>query len=446
MSLCPLCYGLPVRMTKGSVADMSQYGIHNGARGEIIGWTLHAEDEAWVAQCKDAELILKHLPTRIILKMENRMTKKHPDLPEQHYILKPGAVEWSLDGRFGQDAVILRRRGYTMVPNFSTTIDGATGKTMEKAIADLGSWDDVATFTRSMKGYIALSRVTKAHDLLLAQTFNPGLFQLGAQPWPNLLLSMETGHGEGMSEEALNDLFTETDRRSNIQKKLFDMTFECEACQQMYLPDHFGFRRTGDEWRPGFLANIIQKGCRRSCKHQSITISQPTHKCQECKQSKTEAMFSASMWNNKAKTTRSILCLVCEQARQKTQQCKLCKEFKMQNAFSQSMWENARHADHQRTLCLDCVFPACTSKRCKACPSCGAHHRKNGKCIEKAARETPNSKHLPKSMEDIRFWLCSTCRPKHCQNYPHCNRYWPRSEKLATCGDCQSLSQMPPPK
>ena len=309
LSLCPLCYGLPVRMTKGSVADMSQYGIHNGARGEIIGWTLHAEDEAWVAQCKDAELILKHLPTRIILKMENRMTKKHPDLPEQHYILKPGAVEWSLDGRFGQDAVILRRRGYTMVPNFSTTIDGATGKTMEKAIADLGSWDDVATFTRSMKGYIALSRVTKAHDLLLAQTFNPGLFQLGAQPWPNLLLSMETGHGEGMTEEALNDLFTETDRRSNIQKKLFDMTFECEACQQMYLPDHFGFRRTGDEWRPGFLENIIQKGCRRSCKHQSTTISQPTHVCQECEQSKAEAMFSASMWHHKADKSRTILCL-----------------------------------------------------------------------------------------------------------------------------------------
>ena len=151
------------------------------------------------------------------------------------------------------------------------------------------------------------------------------------------------------------------------------------------------------------------------------------------------------MWHH-APDGRKTLCLVCELASQKTKQCKLCKKFKTRNAFLKSMWENARHADHQRTLCLDCVFPACTSKRCKACPSCGAHHRKNGKCIEKAARETPNSKHLPKSMEDIRFWLCSTCRPKHCQNYPKCNRYWPRNETPATCGDCQSLSQMPPPK
>ena len=39
-----------------------------------------------------------------------------------------------------------------------------------------------------MKGYIALSRVTKAQDLYLPQPFSPALFNQREQPWPTLLL------------------------------------------------------------------------------------------------------------------------------------------------------------------------------------------------------------------------------------------------------------------
>ena len=44
-----------------------------------------------------------------------------------------------------------------------------------------------------MRGYIALSRVRKAHDLLFAQPFNPALFRQGPQPFPTLLLSVLKG-------------------------------------------------------------------------------------------------------------------------------------------------------------------------------------------------------------------------------------------------------------
>ena len=78
-----------------------------------------------------------------------------------------------------EEQIEISRRGFPIVPNFSTTIDGATGRTLDSAIADLGDVRVLPSFTRARKGYIALSRVKKAHDLFLAQPFSPALFSLG---------------------------------------------------------------------------------------------------------------------------------------------------------------------------------------------------------------------------------------------------------------------------
>ena len=80
-----------------------------------------------------------------------------------------------------------------MVPNFSITIDGATGKTLDSGIADLGDLSAAPSFTRAMKGYIALSRVTSASVVLVAQPFNPLLFRQGPQPFPSLLFDTMMG-------------------------------------------------------------------------------------------------------------------------------------------------------------------------------------------------------------------------------------------------------------
>ena len=79
-----------------------------------------------------------------------------------------------------EDSIEIHRRGFPIVPNLSTTIDGATGKTMDTALADLGSVSVVPSFARAMRGYIALSRVRKVDDLLLVQPFSPALFQQGS--------------------------------------------------------------------------------------------------------------------------------------------------------------------------------------------------------------------------------------------------------------------------
>ena len=108
---------------------------NNGARGRIRDWTLQPEDVLRLTACADGEVVLTQLPLRIVLHMETPMTKKHPDYPEQHFPITPVTNYWNLSGHFGADPVEIKRRGYGMVPNFSTTIDGATGRTIDKGIA-----------------------------------------------------------------------------------------------------------------------------------------------------------------------------------------------------------------------------------------------------------------------------------------------------------------------
>ena len=58
------------------------------------------------------------------------------------------------------------------------------------AIADLGCFEVVPNVDTHMKGCIALSRVTDADSLLIAQPFSPKLFAQGPQPFPTLLLKV----------------------------------------------------------------------------------------------------------------------------------------------------------------------------------------------------------------------------------------------------------------
>ena len=98
--------------------------------------------------------------------------------------MKPTETYWTLDS---DEHIEIARRGFPLVPNFSTTIDGATGHTLKTSITDLGDFGNVPSYHAAMRGYIALSRVTSADNMLLARSFNPMLFRLGPQPFPSLL-------------------------------------------------------------------------------------------------------------------------------------------------------------------------------------------------------------------------------------------------------------------
>ncbi len=90
------------------------------------------------------------------------MKKQFPGMAHNCFPLSPVTVYWNLDV---EGEIQIRRRGFPVVPNFSRTVDSATGKTLDTAIADLGDFTTTPSYKRAMKGYITLSRVKKAQDL-----------------------------------------------------------------------------------------------------------------------------------------------------------------------------------------------------------------------------------------------------------------------------------------
>ena len=357
-SLGPVCYDLPVRVTRGNGADMKQYGIHNGARGRIKDWTLHPDDLVRVAQSQDSEIILTQLPTRIVLEMETQMSQKHPEYPEQHFPLTPVTNYWSLGSWGGSEAVEIRRRGYGMLPNFSTTIDGATGRTIAKGISDLGNWSDLATPTRAMKGYIALSRVKCADDMLLAQAFSPCLFTQGKQHWPSLLLDVQTGRIPVDANFA--QLCRETDTLAKQSKKLIDAQFHCSTCDELRPLQHFlPNQNDNTNWYEDVERVLQQGGAARKCYKDS-------EMCDSCKTEKTKPEFSQSVWHNRK--AQKAICLACQAAPSvDTWKCHRCGQPKAKENFSPSMWHH-RSRKEREAICLDCqASPSVDTWKCHRC-------------------------------------------------------------------------------
>ena len=182
---------MPYTVTHSHGQEFQEYGIFKGARGKLMGWLLDEADQKKFENSEDGEIVLTMLPKILFLQMETPLKKPYPGLPstlpENCFPMRPVNVWWILDAAENID---VQRRGFPIVPNFSTTIHSATGRTLDTAIVDLGNMVSKASFDFAMRGYIALSRVRKAHDLLLAQAFNPALFRQGPQPFPTLLLQV----------------------------------------------------------------------------------------------------------------------------------------------------------------------------------------------------------------------------------------------------------------
>ena len=211
LSICPGCYDMPMRITHGNGYMFKQYNIHNGATCFLRGMELADVDVEYLKTTEARQVVLQALPKRLIVHMSRPMKKQYPGMPKDCFPLSPVTVYWTLDV---DGDIQISRRGFPIVPNFSMTVDSATGKTLDTAIADLGDFAAVPSFTRAMKGYIALSRVRKAQDLYLPQPFSPCLFQQGEQPWPSLLLRFLRGHAE---EFELEELCEETKKKQRTK-------------------------------------------------------------------------------------------------------------------------------------------------------------------------------------------------------------------------------------
>ena len=137
--------------------------------------------------------------------------------------MEPVSTKWYLDQA---KTIEIDRRGFPLVPDFSSTIHTATGRTLQSAQADLGAVEQKPTHAMTMKGYIALSRVTDAEGIVISRPFSPLLFQLGPQPFPTLLLEVLRGE---RSEADLPDVCENLTQRK-LENKLMEM--KQSVCEQ----------------------------------------------------------------------------------------------------------------------------------------------------------------------------------------------------------------------
>ena len=157
LSSCPCCYDMPLRITHGNGYLYKDCGVHNGATCILKGWQLHEKDLENTDSHGSKEIILQALPKKLIVQMDRPLKKEYPGLPANHFSLSPVTVYWFLDTEGG---IQIARKGFPVVPNFSMTVDGATGKTLETAIADLGSLQLPSTLHRTMFFYLSVSSST----------------------------------------------------------------------------------------------------------------------------------------------------------------------------------------------------------------------------------------------------------------------------------------------
>ena len=92
-----------------------------------------------------------------------------------------------------ENKIPISRRGFGVIPDFSTTIHSATGRTLKASVPSLDGITDLPNQQRAMQGYIALSRAEDAEGLVIAEPFAPTLFQQGPAPFPTLLLEVLKG-------------------------------------------------------------------------------------------------------------------------------------------------------------------------------------------------------------------------------------------------------------
>ena len=170
-------------------------------------------------------MLLQELPKVLFLEMITPMKKPYPNLPAKWFPMTPQGNDWCLDP---EERIIIHRRGYPLVPDFSTTIDAATGQTLETAIPDLGDAFCPPSQHAAMRGYIALSRVTAADGLLVAQPFSPLLFSMGPQSWPTLLFNVLQGR---VPLYRLHAECEDAAKASNTTAKMKERAWVCTSCK-----------------------------------------------------------------------------------------------------------------------------------------------------------------------------------------------------------------------
>ena len=110
-------------------------------------------------QFSGPERFLNYMPCCIYLKFDNVKWEIHPKLGEGVFPLYPVERTWILNE--ATEAKI-RRKGFTIVPDYASTAFMMQGATLKACLADCGDLLDLPGLSELMTTYVILSRVTTA--------------------------------------------------------------------------------------------------------------------------------------------------------------------------------------------------------------------------------------------------------------------------------------------
>ena len=142
----------------------------------VVGWELHPADRL---RHDGTERFLHYQPQCIYIKFADATWTVDKRLGVGVWPLYPVTRQWVLNEASGAK---IKRKGFTIVPDFASTAFMIQGSTLDASIADCGDVLDACGLSELMTNYVILSRVKKALSLLLLRAFGHDLFQMGAPP------------------------------------------------------------------------------------------------------------------------------------------------------------------------------------------------------------------------------------------------------------------------
>ena len=124
---------------------------HSPAR--VVGWELRPADRV---RQDGAERFLHYQPLCIYIKVADATWTVDSHLGVGVWPLYPVVRQWTLNEATGAK---IKRKGFSIVPDFASTAFMIQGSTLEVSIADCGDVIDSCGLSEFMTNYVILSRV-----------------------------------------------------------------------------------------------------------------------------------------------------------------------------------------------------------------------------------------------------------------------------------------------
>jgi hypothetical protein len=412
-----LVYDLPLRFLSGNYgaqhASLKEKGVHNQGRCLLKGWELHDGDMAQVQASETKSIRLQNLPKRIAVLVCRKDHADQLEDREENYVWLPVvATTWWLDKA---KCLEVNRRGFAVLPDFASTIHGATGRTLRAAITDLGASKDKPNPQAAMEGMIAVSRLKEHEDGVIPQPFSPGLFRQGPAAFPTLLL--EVLKGEVKTEELEAKLVAAEDSvRATLSQKsevlLKNMTHPCGTCGKVLGMNDFVALTVGmDPWYEAVEKDVFLRGVYAVCL--------------ACR--------------NKSSGPERFRCAGA------------CKTLKTAEHFlrsESSLRRKSSNVNREEIICLTCLYPACTNPACPRCPSCLEEScTSKGSCKKKPnMKKQSQFKAWREEEVDRKTYRCPSCSLRTCSTCEQekCNSEFPARTTQGHCRNNRCMDCLHP--